>query len=392
MNGIEFFQALSNGGIKTTLPEFQTHWLKAAHEIATQPVKSFLPFLFNVARLCGRDTPSNIFHDWRDGKAGRKEIVSSIPKLIERSDVLDHHFDLVQLNQLLGLFCILRYMPQSDFRKILIEQTKSSLPISESRACKNYIGELAELAVYPGDDWIEIWWDRTSQCLDQMKDNWLDNIVYSLAILDYIRGQEKEHKGDSSPCREIALMLLEIYRDNKANFFPDKMLPRQIYHAALWFDFDLKTKGFSIETETNTQSAEEDIFRSAFRMAGAKLGEPYVTKLGHKFDISAQFKFKPLAVEIDGDTHTLQGQSDNFLYYDGRTRFQTALMQKTLPFGVRLIRVPTVHLRDAKSLEIPLITRSIIDRVSDKSGKPIIMHDLNRFVPITQSDCWKLAV
>jgi len=187
-------------------------------------------------------------------------------------------------------------------------------------------------------------------------------------------------------------MLLEIYRDNKASFFPDKILPTQIYHAAIWFDFDLKTKGYSVETETNTQSVEEDIFRGAINTAGAILGDPYVTKLGHKFDISAQYRLKPLAVEIDGDTHILQGQSDNFFHYDGRTRLQTALMQKTLPFGVRLIRIPTLHLQDVKALEIPIIARSIIDRVSDKSGKPVIMHDLNRFVPITQPDCWKLAV
>ncbi len=287
---------------------------------------------------------------------------------------------------------MLGMMPYDQLKGTLVRQTKDSLPDASAQSCYQYIKCFSQLSIYPGDKWVELWWKSASKSLAGMKNYWLHDIVYQLAMLDCIRRQEKEYKDQLSPCCDIAVRILKIYRDNKDQFFPDRIIHQQIQDAALWFDFDLDAEGYNCADKTNDSSRIEELFRRTFDRLGAKLVEGHKTKSGHLFDISIEFNRKSLAIEIDGRPHMLLEIWSGEKYYDASTRIQTGLIQKILPPELSLVRVPIFYLSNNLKLSVKQIVKAVLDVSRNLNGEPVVMHGLDKFVPISQPDAWKLAV
>lgn len=389
ITNIDFYKRLVAGEFKSRSGAFQSQWRESISQLDAQSTNSFALFFFYVARACGR-SGENFFTSTLDHKNARNGVLNGINKVLENANILGYDFNSTQLSQIISAYYMLRMFPQGRFKYKLIQGTQSVLPNVDAQSCYNFINNFARLAVYPGDDWIEAWWQRTIECLDKMRGNWIDDIVYRLAILDYLRSQDKRYRNIESPCREVANGLLEIYRDKKDEFYPDKRMPKQITDAAIWFDFDLQMQKFTSEHESSSSSHDEKRFRQAFQAAGANLSVFYETSLDHQFDISLQFNCKSFAIEIDGSPHMLTGHADGKLYYDGATRFQTALIMKELPTNLKLVRIPTVYLNN-KGFRIQEIARYVLDRSERINGKPVIMHGNNKFVPVTDPTCWQLS-
>lgn len=388
MTDIDFFKRIVAGNFKSSCDEFRRRWEVSISQLAAQPTKLFASLFFNVARACGRASGEYNFTSYTDRKNARNAVLKDIGKVLEKTDILE--YDFIQLTQIISACEMLRIIPQDRFRDKLIQGTQSVLPYASEKACYNFINNMARLAIYPGDDWIKSWWEKTFECLDEMRSNWINDIVYRLAILDYLRSQDKKFKNIQSPCREIANGLLESYRDKKDEVFPDKRIPQQITDAAKWFDFDLRMQGFISEYESSSHSHDEKKFREAFYAAGAKLSDSYRISSNHQFDISLQFNCKSFAIEIDGDPHMLTGTADGKLYYDGSTRFQTALILKALPADLKLVRIPSVYLMGIKGLGIQQIAKSFLDASGRIKRHSVVMHGTKEFVPVIEPNCWHL--
>lgn len=387
ITNIGFYKRLVAREFKSSSGDFQSQWRNSISQLGAQSTNSFALLFFTVARACGRDS----FITTLDHKNARNGVLRDIGKVLEKIDILEYDFNSTQLSQIISAYEMLKIIPQGRFRDKLIQGTQSVLPDANAQSCYNFINNFARLAVYPSDDWIVGWWSRASECLDKMRSNWIDDIVYRLAILDYLRSQDKRYRSIESPCREIARGLLEIYRDKKGEFFENKRIPQQITDAARWFDFDLQMQGFTSQRESALHSHDEKKFLAAFQEAGANLSVSYETSSNHQFDILLQFNCKSFAIEIDGSPHMLTGTTDRKLYYDGATRFQTDLIMKELPTNLKLVRIPSVYLMNNKGFKIQRIATSLLEASGKVNGPPVIMHDTNKFVPVTDLDCWKLS-
>jgi hypothetical protein len=392
MSSLEFFQTASRTRRIITPTQFYEHWKQCAEGKAKVPAKSFAPFLFHVAKITGHDSGRTSFDKWKDMKRARSYVIKQLPSLLSDPQIESFQFNPVQLNQMIAAFRILQAIPPDDFKEKFLEQSLKVMAEANHRQYPNLVKNLAELAIYPGDEWIESWWEHASESLGDMDDNQLDELPYWLAVLDYLRGfslSPSRALASQSPCKDMAIAILEIYRDNKERFFPNKLIPKPILDAAKWFKFDLIDKDYQSEPESTSHSKDEMYLKEVLRFFGAELLAQRPTENRHEYDILGKFNKISFALEIDGWPHMLEKCGDPHLYYDGLSRFRTSLLSQDS--DVKLVRIPTVYLMDGVGMTFEGIARSILDNLKRFGSQPKVMHSHKSFRSVEAPNAWVLA-
>jgi hypothetical protein len=392
MSSLEFFQTASRTHRVISPNQFYEHWKQCTRGNTGVPAKSFAPFLFHVAKITGHDTGGTSFEKWQDRRIARSYIIKQLPSLLSDPQIKSFQFNPVQLNQMISAFSILQAMPPDDFRELFLEQSLKVMADASHRQYPNLVKTLAVLAIYPGDEWIEAWWEQASECLGDMDDNQLDELPYWLAILDYLRGFGLSPScalASQSPCKNMAVAILEIYRDNKEKFFPNKVIPKPILDSAKWFKFDLLDKDYQPDPESSSHSKEETYLKAVLQSFGAEILTQRPTETRHEYDILGKFNKISFALEIDGWPHMLEKCDSPLLCYDGISRFRTALLGQDS--DVKLIRIPTVHLLEGVGMTIEGIARSIMDNLKRFGNQPKVMHSHKSFRSVEAPNAWVLA-
>lgn len=244
------------------------------------------------------------------------------------------------------------------------------------------ISHLADLGVYPSDEWMKSWVEALKpKSADLGWENGF-RVLYKLALLDYLRQNSREYdlSDNKSPCTEAADMFLDFLEKRHASVFKDKV-DNRVYYAALWFKRDF-INGLPIEEQTSSSSRLE---RSVLnQVSDAKL-EVYsdgikIEQIGRKVDLRVRFHLADIGCEVDGILHFMFSPANNpkegAVMYNTSTRFHAALTKELRP-DLKILRVPYFTLNDAKGTQIPWekifgkVHRSMPSHFSLDSGSSI---------------------
>lgn len=108
--------------------------------------------------------------------------------------------------------------------KLFANNLYTALPTPSFKDFRYMLHNIAGLNVYPGDEWIKAW---KESLLERLADRSLNiqevelfDILYSLTILDFIRGKrEASSQAEESPCADMARGILEILKDRTSENF-----------------------------------------------------------------------------------------------------------------------------------------------------------------------------
>lgn len=278
-------------------------------------------------------------------------------------------------------------IPSDETMSHWLGETYNRLQDMNAEWLRKSVCYLADLGVYPGDDWIEAWHDAAKQKSAEWGWNKGIAILYRLALLDYLRqdadGMNKDD--DGSPCSKAADMFLNFLEKRHQVVFPDKVDSR-VYYAALWFKRDFIHR-LPIELSQESSSRLEKTVANQIQLAKLKIDEAGI-KIGQtdrRIDLCVQFHKEEIGCEVDGVLHFCakpnENPKENSVIYNVSTRFHAALTRELRP-DLKVLRVPYFVLDDAKGS--PIFWEKIFGKVNSRNGlhysleQGTVIHDMTK--------------
>lgn len=297
---------------------------------------------------------------------------------------------MIDMTQILSAFAMLSVKPDKKWQDYLLNGFSLGINL-DSRASNKFLRSLREFSIYPGDKWMSGWWQASSELLEGMGDAGINELVYSLAVLDYLRELDGRESGPSL-CREIATMILDIHEEHFASFFPDLVIKQQIYDAAIWFGHSLLDAPFIEQTSYCTQGSSEQIYRAYFSRKGTAVRDYLIKDMNHKVDMSFDFHAAAGSLhlfEVDGKYHFNFDMGGGALCYNGETMFRTALMEKVLSGqGATVLRLPDYPLREFNKVGLASIVANVQACMPSLPSGTYVMHGVDNFVPADKREAW----
>lgn len=257
------------------------------------------------------------------------------------------------LGLMLATYGRLQTIPHSDFITAWLSCSQKKMPEFSPELLRRLPDKLSVLGIYPGDEWIDAWWDVARPTIGKwdLQDGY--SVLYRLTLLDFIRSRNpKEYPQTPSPCRQIAEGFLDFIEKSARRLFTTQ-IDRKVFLAAKWFGYDF-IDDYKVEPETAHASRAEVIFAEMVSKKGITVdGEGIIVpRIDHKIDhklVNGQIH----GVEVDGICHFLRLSSpdagDEAVVMDTSTRFQSWLTRQFSP-DLRVLRVPYFHIGMDKDL------------------------------------------
>lgn len=212
---------------KISSADFKTAWEKEYKDCKTFKNLSFL--LLSAGQLFLRK--KYLAHSFRSAKdllesklfllsqIGRFE-GSLLEKMADETPSIDNVILLIKA------YHITHVWPSTAIQeKLFVQDYYDALGQSDFKTFRYMLHNIAGLNVYPGDEWIGAWKESLLQRLDDpslnIQEVELFDILYSLTILDFIRGKREasSQPEEGSPCADIARGILGILKDKTSENF-----------------------------------------------------------------------------------------------------------------------------------------------------------------------------
>lgn len=231
-----------------------------------------------------------------------------------------------------------------------------------------------KLGIYPHDELIHAWWERTASRIADFEPVDQFPILYKMATFDFLRTNDfaDVYAGVESPCRRIADHVFGIIEPQAFQLFPET-INNQVFFAGLWFGKDF-VRGRPIAGNDGAfASVFEDVVAKS--IGATSIGVNYngllVPVTGHKVDFKLRHDGKFYGCEVDGISHfnRIAGATphENAVIYNASTRFHSWLTAQYLTY-VNVVRIP-YFLFDEKEKNIPW--EKTLSRIGRKDGHSI---------------------
>lgn len=204
---------------KISADDFQRKWGESYQAATGFKSQAFL--LLSAGRLFLRK--GHLSHSFKSAKDlfdAKLYLLSQIRLferlLLEKMEAKTPSIDNVIL--LIKAYHITNVQPSAAIQeKLFVEGYYDALGQSDPKTSRYMLHNIAGLNVYPGDAWIKAWRESLLQRLDDplldIQEVELFDILYSLTILDFIRGKrEASSQAEESPCADMARGILEILK------------------------------------------------------------------------------------------------------------------------------------------------------------------------------------
>lgn len=222
----DFFDAFAESPSSSiSADDFQREWVKSYQSATGFKSQAFL--LLSAGRLFLRkgDLP-HLFSSAKDLFDAKLYLLSQI-RLFEESLLKKMQNDSPSIDHVILLikaYHITNVQPSAAIQeKLFVEGYYDALGQSDPKNFRYMLHNIAGLNVYPGDAWINAWKESLLQRLDdglEIRDVELFDILYSLTILDFIRGKrEASSQAEESPCADMARGILAILKDRTSENF-----------------------------------------------------------------------------------------------------------------------------------------------------------------------------
>lgn len=330
----DYFLRLSNKKIATNLREF-TGNLDTAIANISLPREISEIFSF-AAQAVSTGNKALLFPNWAEQRQARHFMIDKTLEWKDRAlgyyvahtagDIF-HAFDAYNL---------LATLPAADFSGYGLKKSKEQMDRFALKQLTYLPKYLANLAIYPGDSWIESWWTATHKVIDKMEPVQIYRILRAVSIFDCLRPVDIKIP---SPTQRIGHMILDCIEKT----IPEGTsvtLPSEVYFAATWFDKDF-VKNHKNQNEQNCHSRDErNLYNAIFALGGVESAGSVIKGIDHTLDLSFTFHKVAVACEMDGVYHFVSDPEKRAMHYDGSTRFQSALIERTMPEDMRVLRIP----------------------------------------------------
>ncbi|MBL8642239.1 MAG: hypothetical protein JNL76_09025 [Alphaproteobacteria bacterium] len=222
----DFFDAFAEGpSRKISADDFQREWGESYQAATGFKSQAFL--LLSAGRLFLRkgDLP-HLFSSAKDLFDAKLYLLSQI-RLFEESLLKKMQNDSPSIDHVILLikaYHITNVQPSAAIQeKLFANNLYTALPTPSFKDFRYMLHNIAGLNVYPGDEWIKAWKESLLQRLEdglEIRDVELFDILYSLTILDFIRGKrEASSQAEESPCADMARGILAVLKDRTSENF-----------------------------------------------------------------------------------------------------------------------------------------------------------------------------
>lgn len=267
--------------------------------------------------------------------------IQNLEKVID-----DPSIQFGELSKLLHSYILLQTVPPSSMMSKILHKFDTAMKQGSPDGLFKLPMQLSELGVYPGDKWMDSWWDATAPKTKKLDVNGGYAMLYRLAQLDFLRSKDcTVDRSVPSPCHRVADGFLN-YIEKNAHYSFGKTIDSRIFFAAKWFGRDF-IKDYKVQPECNIHSRSESVFAKAVEKSHitVNVGGIIIPDIDHTVDYEL-VKDKSYGAEYDGVLHfnrvAMAAPFENALAFNTSTRFQSDLIAKASP-ELKILRVPYFH-------------------------------------------------
>ncbi len=334
----EYFSKLGRGDSLVNLEVFKSHLQTV---LQYYPPVNLMRQFWLASRAASRIPDLNPAARSRVTKDANHFLYQEVQKL---ETVIDDPLVTMQdLERLLNTHARLQTVPTPSMLAKILNKMQVQMAAANADCLARLPLQFVELGVYPGDDWIETWWNHTKPTTGKWDLKGGYAALYRMTLLDFLRSEDPAiDQLAPSPCRKIADSFLGFIEKNAKYIFPDKM-DSQVFFAAKWFGRDFINE-FSIEEETPRSSRAEEVFAQSFKGTNIIVNTEgiIVPQIGHKIDFQL-VNGEAHGVELDGVSHfnriAMMQPTDKAVVFNASTRFQSWLMAELCP-ELHILRIP----------------------------------------------------
>lgn len=375
----QYFTALGQGQNLTDLEEFQQNIRTVARHYPPSSMMRQFWFASRAASRLPNVNPAATSRVTRDANDFLYKETRGLETAID-----DPAVTIEDLEKLLSIYARLQTTPLSSMTEKIIHKTRQSLSVASPETLARLPFHFVNLGVYPGDQWMETWWDATVPTTGKWSLNEGYTTLYHITLLDFLRSEGGQaNKPIPSPCRKIADSFLDVIEKN-ARFFFDATINGQVFYAAKWFARDFIDR-FQLQTETSRSSRAEQIFPQAFSRTNivVKSEGIIVPQTGHKIDFEL-VNGKSHGAELDGVIHFNRVSQvhprDKAVSFNTSTRFQSWLLTELCP-ELHILRVPYFYCDGAQRNQP---WEDVLDRLGRSKPGVYAYHGVRDIINMTE--------
>lgn len=225
--------------------------------------------------------------------------------------------------------------PDMDYFKKWNSRAIPTLNLADEVDIANSMWAQAVLCLKPFDKYMAALTKRLDHVLPKMSSDTAATLLWSLAVIDSMYPNPAH-----APLAKRVLKRFNSFGTRVSN---DRNIEElsMVRDACLWFGFN-NNHGQPVNQGNRRSQLERDVMAALNRAGMTKLDPRYrqFAQLGKVADGAIDVGGTIINIEVDGYTHLIRG-SDGQFAFDGKTRFQTALMNKIHPERL-IVRLP-VH-------------------------------------------------
>lgn len=326
-----------------------------------EPLKNLDVFKDNLGKVAQYYPPTNMMHQfWLASRAATRipSINQSATARITRDAnnylyqevqkleavMVDPSVTIEHLEKLLNIYARLQVVPEPALMEKIKATMADRMIAAKPETLARLLNQFVEVGVYPGDEWMEKWWEISKPRSAQwdLKEGY--SVLYQVTLLDFLRNESPETDQKSpSPCESVANMFLSFIQKNATHLF-SKEVDSRVFFAAKWFERDF-IDGYNIEPENGSSSRAEENFGRSFKRTEIIVGSEGITvpEITHKIDLKLTYDNQDFGVEFDGILHfnrlVAKQESDQSVAFNTSTRFQSWLIAELCP-DLHVLRVP----------------------------------------------------
>jgi hypothetical protein len=315
----------------------------------------------------------------------RKILIKHLIGLEKNICLYKPEMDGIEACGLLETYGRLQVRPSRDAAQFLLLKIGDALPTFNANHLGNIPGLFSDLAMYPGDAWMDNWCRKAISKSGDWSIRQGFAVIHKLAILDHLRPDNNQQ---DSPSRIMAMNMLRTVEKMAGHFFTGEV-DSQIYLAAHHFGLDF-VRDHKIESEDNTVSKIEGKLSDHFRKAGILSDtDIIVDRIDHKIDLPCIFNKVVIASELDGVYHFLWNHADNKMVFDGSTRFNSSIIRSLMPDDMQLLRIPFFV---AKGIKHSDEWHEPMEILSREDAGVYVLHDMDDVRPAHNSSAWEIKM
>ena len=186
--------------IETDELSFREEWVRLEGIGELSMPTNFSRIFFLVGQACGVDhtRQRHRVSDYVVRNSVRDFLIERLPMSLRRLEASGMPLRMIDMTQILSAFAMLSVKPDKKWQDYLLNGFSLEVSNLDSRASNKFLRSLREFSIYPGDKWMSGWWQASSELLEGMGDAGINELVYSLAVLDSLRELDGRESGPSA--------------------------------------------------------------------------------------------------------------------------------------------------------------------------------------------------